>query len=111
MSPHHDGDVNTGQGTVVEVRPHESERDEPGRRGIPGCVIIEHQVVVNGLGDVNASHVIAGLFGVSIDDVHRVGAVVPANVKEVAHVVDFEDFEDARAILLVGFVPRAQQCR
>src|SRR5271157_2241701 len=57
---------------------------------------------------MDAAHVVAGAFCVAVDDAHRVGAVVAADVEEVAHVVRLADLEDFPAVGIVGLVARGQ---
>jgi len=67
-------------------------------------VVVHDKVVVHRLGDVDAAHVIAGRLRVQVDDAHRVGAVVAADVEEVPHVVGLADLEHLAAVLLVRLV-------
>ena len=90
VATHDDVDLHAGQGLVVQVVAHEGLGDEL-RGGAPaGGVVVEDQVVVDGLGHVERVHLVAvggGDFG---DDAAGVGRVVAADVKEVADVVVLE---------------------
>ena len=59
MAAHHHGDVDAGQGAVVEIGAHERLRDEARRRRIARAVVVDDEVVVDGLGDVDAAQVVA----------------------------------------------------
>ncbi len=110
--PAHDHvDLHAGQGPVVQVVAHQGAGHEPTGGAEAGAVVGHEQVVVHGLGDVEGSQVVAGLFGHVVDDVRSVSRVVAADVEEVADVAFLEHFEDAAAVFRVGFVPAGSQSR
>ena len=55
---HHHADVDAGQGTVIQVQTDEGLRHVLGCRGVAGRVVVEDQVIVNGLGDVDCAELI-----------------------------------------------------
>ena len=60
IAAHDDADINARQRPVVEVDPHEGLDDETRRRGKTRRVVIDGQVVVDGLGNMDAAERIAG---------------------------------------------------
>ena len=67
-------------------------------------MVVEQQVVVDRLRDVNRPEVVAGFFGMPIDNLHRVGGIVPPNIEEITDVMLAHDLEHACAIFLIWFV-------
>ncbi len=90
VAAHHDGDVNARQRAVVEVGADECLGHEARRRGIAWRVVAFHQVVVDGLGDVDAAQVVAFLRRLLADDAGGLGRVVAADVEEPGRVVGLQ---------------------
>ena len=111
VAPHDHGDVDPGQGAVIQVGAHKGQGNEAGRRGEARGVVVEDQVVVDGLGHMDAPEVVTCRVGLGVDDTRGVRAVVAADIEEVAHVMRLEHLEDALAILLIRLVPGAQDAR
>ena len=55
MAAHHHADIDAGQGGVVEVGAGEGLGDEARRRGKARRVVVADQIVVDGLGNVDAA--------------------------------------------------------
>jgi hypothetical protein len=108
---HHHGQIDTGQGGVVQVGAHEGLGDEARSRRVSRRVVVADQVVVDGLRDVDAAQGIVGAPGFLADDAHRVRRIVAADVEEVADAMGLEDLEYLLAVLEVGLVARRAQRR
>ena len=76
----------------------EAVRDEAAGRAVAGAVVGDAQVVVDGLRDVEATHLVALLLRLLVDDVRRLRAVVAADVEEVA------DVEGLQKVKFTGLV-------
>jgi len=111
MPPHHDGDINPRQGGIIQVGAGKGLRHKACGRRKTRRMVIAHQVVVYGLGDMNAAQRIAGLARFSAHDAYRIGRIVSANVEEVTDFVRLQDPEYFLAILCVGLVTRGAQGR
>ncbi len=111
MASHDDVDLDARQSPVVEVVAHDGTGHELGGGAVAGAVVGDAEVVVDGLGDVEGPEVIAGLFGHVVDDVAGVGAVVAADVEEIADVAFLEDFQDLGTVGLIRLVAAGTQRR
>ena len=67
-------------------------------------MVVFAEIIVNRLADVEALHDIAGLLRFLINDVGGLGAVVAADVEEIADVVLLQDLENFRAIFRRRFL-------
>ena len=94
---HHAGVIDVG--VVPDL--HAGGGDILGGAGEAGAVVSAVEVVVDGLGDAHDAALIAHLLHILGDLVAGVHGVVAAVIEEVAHVVLFEDLQDA---LVVGVV-------
>ncbi|MDT4863598.1 hypothetical protein FQZ97_983110 [compost metagenome] len=111
MPPHHHAHVHAGQRGVVEVGTGKGLCHEARRRGKAGRVVVAHQVVVDGLGDVDRTQRVVRLARLFAHDAHRVRRIVAADVEEVLDLVGPEHLEDFLAVLQVGLVARGAQRR
>ena len=73
MTAHHHTDVDSGQGSVVQIGANESLRDEPCGRGKTRRVVAADQVIVDGLRHMDAAQRVACLLRFEADDAHGVG--------------------------------------
>jgi len=73
MAAHDDVNLDAGQGAVVVVVAHDGGGDEPGCRAKAGRVIVDAQIVVDGLGNVEDLQLVALLGGKLADDSGSVG--------------------------------------
>ena len=111
IAAHHDRDVNARQRAIVEVGPHECLGHESRRRGKAGRVVVFHQIVVDGLGNVDAAQVIALLRRLLADDAHGIGGIVATDIQEPGRAMGLQRREDVPAIRQIGLVPRRAQGR
>ena len=111
MSAHDNREVDTGQGCVVVVGTDERLGDKARRRRKSWRVIVAHQVIIDGLRDVDTAQRIAGLACLLADDAQSVGGIIAADIEEVAYSVRLQDPEDLLAIFDVGFVARGTECQ
>jgi len=111
MAPHDHRHIDAGQRPVVGIHPGEGQGHETGRRGIAGRVVVDRQVVVDGLGDVDAAHRIVVLLGLLADDAQGVRRIVAADVEEGLDAVSLQDLENLLAVLEVGLVAGRTQRR
>jgi hypothetical protein len=109
IASHHDCDVDARQGAIVEVGPHESLGHEPRRRRKARRVVAFHQIVVDGLGNMDGAQVVALLDGFLADDAHGFGRVIAADIEEPSGAVSLQRREDVPAIGQIGLVPRRAQ--
>ena len=72
MSPHDHRYVDSWQGAIVKIGASERERHEAGGRGIPGRMIIDHQIVVDCLGNVHTAKRIVGSLSLLTQDAQGV---------------------------------------
>ena len=70
-------------------------------------MVIEHQIVIDGLGDMDGAEIIVQSFRLLVDDAHCIGRIIAADVEKVAHVMLAEDVEDLLAVLFIGLVTGA----
>ena len=108
---HHHADVDPGQRRVVQVDAgeglgHEARGGRETRR-----VVVAHQVVIDGLRNVDAAQRITGLLRFLADDAHGVRRVVAADIEEVLDAVRLQHLEDLQAVGAVGLVARGTQRR
>ena len=104
VAAHDDADVDPRQRSVVQIGPCECLGDELARRAEARAVVRADEVVVDGLGNVDAAELVVHHLGLLIHDAARVGRVVSADIEEMADVVRLHDREHLLAILDVGFV-------
>ena len=71
----------------------------------------DHEVVVDGLRDMDAAQVVARLVRLLRDDPHGVRAVVAADVEETADRVRLQHAEDLLAVCMIGLVARRAERR
>ena len=109
MATHDDVDLDARQGGVVGAVGLERFGDVPGRRRVAGGVVVHHEVVVDGLWDVEAAELVAGLVGDFVHDSTGVRRIVAADVEEVTDVVLPAGLEDALAVVEIGLVARGAQ--
>src|SRR5215469_15820192 len=111
MATHDHTDIDPGQGTVVEIYSHEGLGDKAGRRRKTWRVIIDRQIVVDGLGNVDAAKRIVGGARLLGDYADRIGTVVSADVEETVDPVCPRNAQYLAAIFLIRFVAGRAQCR
>ena len=111
MTSHDDVDLDPGQGTVVESISDQRAGDEACRRSEARGVIVENEIVVDGLRDVEGSQGMASSGCDFRDDATGVGAIVASNVEEKANVPTGQLLEDLLAILFVWLVSTRAQGR
>ena len=104
VPPHDHGHVHARQRGVVQVGACKGLGHEARGRGKAGRVVVAHQVVVDGLRDVDAAQRVARPRRLLADDAHRVRRVVAADVEEVADAVGLQHLEDLLAVLQVRLV-------
>ena len=110
MAAHHHRDIDAGQGGVVEIGAGEGLGDEARRRGKARRVVVADEIVVDGLGNMDAAQGIIGLGRLFADDAHGVGGIVAADIEEGADLMRLKHLEDLVAIFGVGLVAgRAQR--
>jgi hypothetical protein len=111
MPAHHHAHVHAGQRGVVEVGAGKGLGHEARRAGEARRVVVEHQVVVDGLRDVDAAQRVAGLGAPLRPRCARCRRVVAADVEEVLDLVRAQHLEHLLAVGQVGLVARAAQRR
>jgi hypothetical protein len=111
VPPHHHADVDAGQTRVVEVGAGKGLGDETRRAREARRVVVQHQVVVDGLGDVDAAQRVVRAGGLLGDDADGVAAVVAADVEEMLDAMRPQHLEHLLAVGEVGLVAGAAQCR
>jgi hypothetical protein len=111
MAAHHHTQVDARQRRVVQVGAGKGLGHETRRAGEARRVVVEHQVVVDGLGDVDAAQRVAGLGRFFGHDADGVAGVVAADVEEVLDLVRLEHLEHLAAVGQVGLVTGAAQRR
>ena len=104
VAAHDDADVNPRQGPVVQVYPGKGAGDEARRGRIPRRVVVDHQVVVDGLGDMDAAQRVVGLARLVVDDTQHVRRIVAADIEESPDPMGLKDAEDLLAVFEVGLV-------
>src|SRR3989344_3008322 len=82
MSAHNDDDVDPRDRDVVEVDARKGKSDKPRSRRISWRKVIAHEVVVNRLGDVDATQLIVGPSGFVTDNAQPVGSSISADIEE-----------------------------
>jgi hypothetical protein len=111
VSTHDNREVDTGQGCVVEVGTDERLGDKARCRRKSWRVVVAHQVIVDGLRDVDTAQRIARIACLLADDAQSIGGIIAADIEEVACSVRLQDPEDLLAVFDVGFVARGTECR
>lgn len=111
MAAHHDADVDTLERAVIEVHAGECLCDETGCRAEARAVVVFHQVIVDGLWNVDRAQFVVCLLSLLVDDAHRVGRIVATDIEEISDVVGLHDLEHAGAVFLVGFVAGREESR
>lgn len=111
MAAHHYRDVNARQRAIVKVGSHERLGHESRRRGKAWGVVVFHQIVVDGLGNVDGAQVVALLRRLLADDAHGIGRIVAADIQEPGRAVGLQRCEDVPAIGQIGLVSRRAQGR
>ncbi len=106
MAAHDNGHVDARQRPVVEVRAREGLRDETSRRRVSRRVVVDHQVVVDGLGDMDALQRIVRGLGLIAQNAERIRRVVAACVEEGSDFVGAQDLQDFLAVFGVRLVAR-----
>ncbi len=109
VAAHDTADINALEGAVVEVDALECLGDESSCGAEAGAVVVFHEVVVDGFGDVDGAEFVVGRLGLFVNDADGVRGVVSADVEEVADVVGFHDLEHAGAVFFVGFVAGGEE--
>jgi hypothetical protein len=111
VAAHHDRNVNARQRTVVEIGPHECLGYEPCGRGKAWRVIALHQVVVNGLGNMDRAQIVMLLRRFLAHDTHGFGRIVAADIEEPRNAMSLQRTEDVPTVGQVWFVPRRAEDR
>ena len=111
MAAHHHTQIHAGKRFIVQIRAHESLGDEPRRRGKARRVVIDHQVVVDGLGNMDAAQRIIRVARRFRDDAHRIGAVIAADIEKGADAMGLHRAEDLLAIGAIRLVAGRAQGR
>jgi len=106
VAPHHDADIDARQRPIIEIGAGEGLRDEARRGREARRVVVDHQIIVDGLGDMDGAQRIAMRLGLLRDDADSVGTVVAADIKEAADLVRLQDLKDLLAIFDVRLVAR-----
>lgn len=110
MSTHHDAQVDARQGGVVQIGTGKGLGNEARGRWITRRVIIAHEVVVDGLGDMHTAQRMAGTGRFETDDSQGIGGIVAADITKGVDAMSPQDLDDLRAVRLIGFVAgRAQR--
>lgn len=104
-------DVNARQRVIVEVGSHKRLGHEARRRGKARRVVVFHQIVVDGLGNVDGAQVVALLRRLLADDAHGISRIVAADIQEPGHAVGLQRCQDVPAIGQIGLVSRRAQGR
>jgi hypothetical protein len=97
-------DIDRFQATAEVARYIRSLHDKAGGGRIPGRMVVAHQIVVYGLGNVDATQCVVGAPGFFADDAHRVRGIIAADVEEIADAMRLEHLEDLLAVAQIGFV-------
>ncbi len=105
MTPHDHRDMYARKRAVVQIKPHKALGDKLGRGREARGMVVDHEVVIDGLRDVDGTKLVAFQLGLLIDNTHSVRGVIAADIKEVAHIMRTEDLEDFLAVLAVRLVP------
>ena len=74
-------------------------------------MIVAHQVIVDGLRDVDTAQRVASLTCLLADDAQSIGGIIAADIEEVADSVRLQYPEDLLAVPGVWLVPRRTECR
>ena len=106
---HHHGQVHPGQGGIVQVGAHKRLDDKAGGRRKTRRVVVADQVVVYCLRYMDAAQRIVCAPGFFVDDPHRVGGIVAADIEEVADAMRLQNFEDLLAVAQIGLVARGAE--
>ena len=109
MTAHHGDDVDAGQGPVVQVDAGKGTGHEAGGRGIARRVVVDREIVVDGLRHVDTAQRIVGLSRLGGNDAQSVGGVVAADIEERVDFVRLQHLEDLVAVLAVGLVAGAAE--
>ena len=104
VTTHYDADIDPRQRPIVEIGSGEGLSDEARRRRETGRMVVDHKIVVYGLGDMDGPQRIAVRLGLLRHYPHRVGAVIAADVKKAADLVRLQNFEDFLAIFQIGLI-------
>jgi len=84
--------------------------DKTRRRGKARRVVVDGQVIVYGLGNMDAAERIAGLVRRFGNDADGVGAVIAADIEKAIDAVRLHHPEYLQAVFPVGLVARRTQC-
>lgn len=68
VAAHDDAEVDAAEGAVVEVDTHECLGDEAGGGAKAGAMVVFHEVVVDGFGDVDGAELVVCGFCLFVDD-------------------------------------------
>ena len=111
MAAHHDADVNAGKRGIVEIYARKRLGDKTRGGGKARRMIVADQIVVDGLGNMNAAQRIIGFMRLLGDDAHRIGGIVAADIKEGADFMRLQNLEDLVAIFQIRLVAGGAQRR
>lgn len=104
VASHDDHQVDAWKGFIVAVEAHGGFRYEPCCRGESRRVVVLHEVVVDGLGDMKALHLVVGLFGCFQDQTDGFRRVVSTDVEKSSDVVLLKYVQNICTILGIGLV-------
>src|SRR5262249_2561870 len=111
MPAHDDREVDAGQCRVVEIGARKCLGDEARRRRVSWRVIVAHQVIVDGLRDVDTAQRVASLTGLLADDAQRIGGGIALGIQGEANSVRLQGPEDLLAVPGVWLGTRRTECR
>src|ERR1700746_1322635 len=111
MPAHDDREVDAGQCRVVEIGARKCLGDEARRRRESWRVIVAHQIIVDGLRDLDTAQREPTLPCTVAEDAKSMGGILPADIEEVADSVRLQDPEDLLAVPGVWLVTRRTECR
>ena len=109
MAPHDHAHIDTGQGRIVQIGPGKGLRHKARRGWEARRVVVADQIVVNGLGDVDAAQRVIGFERLLAHDAHGVRRIVATDVEKVLNLMRLQDLENLLAVGQVRFVTGGAQ--
>jgi len=111
MASHDDVDLDPFQRAVVKIVAHKCLRHKLCCASEARAVIGNHQVVIDGLGNMEGVHFVALVFRHFVDDVGRFRRVVSADVEEEADVMFLEICENLTTFFVRRFLANRTKSR
>ena len=103
--PSHDHtDQHPGKRPIIQIQSDECLRDKAGCGPKPRTMVVEQQIVVDRLWDMNGAEFVASFLSMSVDNLDRVGGIIPANIEEITDVMLAHDLEHPGAVFLIWLV-------